>query len=443
MDAAPAPIRSFASRHAPKLQGGHTLGLLTSGQALFEAMAQAMDQARSSIHLETYIFEFQGAPLQVAEALERAGARGISVRLLVDGIGTDAMPDDWQRRFRAAGVQWRVYEPLGKLGLLLPSRWRRLHRKLCVIDGVLGFCGGINLLDDHLGAGSAPLAHPRFDFALRCTGPLVSDMTEALLQLWWRVLALKRVRAHEFSAAWDALLATVSSASGPEYPGGDSGEGREVGRSGATGMRWFGQSAHVQAPPVVHDAPAMLVLRDNVWHRADIERAYLKAIGEARSEVLLANAYFVPGRRMRRALVLAARRGVAVRVLLQGQYEGFMQYHAARPVYQKLVDAGVDVREYTLSALHAKVAVVDGAWATVGSSNLDPLSLLLAKEANVVTADPAFAADLRQRLLHAMAHGATVLDHQALRNRPWQQRVLDRLAFVVMRTLLWLTGHRY
>lgn len=434
--AAPRSIdRLTRPLRAPRLQTGHGLVLMTGGQALFAAMAQAMDEARSSIHLETYIFDFHGGPLRVAEALERAAARGVTVRLLVDGIGTAQVPPEWLARFQRAGVQCRVYEPLGKLGLLLPRRWRRLHRKLCVIDGVLGFCGGINLLDDHLDVGGEVLDYPRFDFALRCTGPLVSRMSETMLQLWWRVLAVSRARQRAFGAAWDALCATapVADFSIWRWPAGGWGPGE----------RWHAESTHAVPPPVVDNAPAMLVLRDNIWHRADIERAYLKAIGEARTEVLLANAYFVPGRRMRRALVLAAGRGVSVRVLLQGQYESFMQYHAARPVYQQLIDAGVDVREYTPSALHAKVAVVDGAWATVGSSNLDPLSLLLAKEANVVTTDPEFARDLRQRLTQALAFGSTALDQQALRQRPWSHRVLDRVAFALMRVLLFLTGHRY
>jgi cardiolipin synthase len=421
--------------HPHKLSGGHRLGLLTGGEALFAALVQAMDAARSSIHLETYIFDFRGSPLVVAQALERAALRGLSVRLVVDGVGTADMPMAWRARLLAAGVQLRVYAPLGRLGLLLPSRWRRLHRKLCVVDGVLGFCGGINLLDDHIDTATNALHFPRFDFALRCTGPLVEDMNASMLQLWWRLQAVRKARQREFGAAWEALKAGA--------PVGDFSDWLLPDWLWEHGRRLHERSTPRTPPPMVDNAQAMLVLRDNIWHRADIEKAYLKAIGEARHEVLLANAYFVPGRRLRRALVTAAARGVRVRVLMQGHYEGFMQYHAARPVYKQLIDAGVDVREYTPSAMHAKVAVVDGAWATVGSSNLDPLSLLLAREANVVTTDSRFAQDLRQRLQQAMDHGAVALDHQALLARPWHQRALDRLAFGLMRVLLFLTGHRY
>jgi cardiolipin synthase len=190
-------------------------------------------------------------------------------------------------------------------------------------------------------------------------------------------------------------------------------------------------------------ANAALLLRDNVRNRNRIEKAYRKAIAGARHEVLIASAYFLPGGKLRRALVHAARRGVRVRLLLQGRYEYFMQYHGSRPVYGTLLAAGVEIHEYATGFLHAKVAVVDGHWATVGSSNLDPLSLLLAREANVVVEDAAFARDLRTSLLHAMQTQGVELQPQAYAQRPWHQRLLERLAFGAMRLALFLTGRRY
>jgi cardiolipin synthase len=192
-----------------------------------------------------------------------------------------------------------------------------------------------------------------------------------------------------------------------------------------------------------HTSHAALVLRDNLRNRSRIERSYRKAIGEARQEIIIANAYFVPGRKLRKGLIHAAKRGVRVRLLLQGRYEYFMQYHAARPVYGALLAAGVEIYEYSVSFLHAKVAVIDGHWATVGSSNLDPLSLLLAREANVVVADFAFAQDLRLRLETAMTEGGTRVDPAVYANRPWRQRLLDRVALGVMRLLLFLNNKRY
>ena len=201
------------------------------------------------------------------------------------------------------------------------------------------------------------------------------------------------------------------------------------------------------APAVPHGIPpharASLALRDNLRNRTRIERAYRRAIGRARKEVIIANAYFVPGRKMRTALVSAARRGVKVQLLLQGRYEYFLQYYAARPVYGALLKAGIEIHEYSPSFLHAKVAVIDGNWATVGSSNLDPLSLLLAREANVVVQDAAFAQGLRLCLTNAIAHAGRRMDAAQFEARPWHRRVLERVALGVMRVLLMVQGKKY
>ena len=185
------------------------------------------------------------------------------------------------------------------------------------------------------------------------------------------------------------------------------------------------------------------MLRDNLLNRSRIERAYRRAIGEARHDIIIANAYFVPGGKLRKALIHAATRGVRVRLLLQGRYEYFMQYHACRPVYGALLAAGVEIHEYSASFLHAKVAVIDSHWATVGSSNLDPLSLLLAREANVVVRDTAFAQDLRARLVDAMAQGSQQVAVEDYAHRPLLQRVKERIALGLMRLALFLTGMRY
>lgn len=421
---------------------GHQLLLLEGGDALFPALVEAMDAARRVVHLETYIFEFAGSALSVAEAMERAARRGVLVRLVVDGVGTPRVPEEWQRRFAAAGVRWRVYAPLGGLGLLIPSSWRRLHRKLCVVDGLVGFCGGINIIDDRDDVSLGRLEVPRLDFALRVAGPLVEDMVDTMETLWWRLQAVRKAREREFRAAWEAFKEA--------QPVGDftrllrkvelyTGFGSRVNADAESGS-----SVLVSDGPMgVNDARATLLLRDNVGHRHDIERAYLKALGTARHDIVIANAYFIPGRKLRKALTMAAARGVRVRLMMQGRYENFFQYRAARPVYQRLVDAGIDIREYAPSALHAKVAVVDRAWATVGSTNLDPLSLLLAREANVMTTDRRFAELLHQRLDMLLEHAGQKLDARALDSRPWHQRLLDRIAFMAMRTLLFLTGHRY
>jgi len=408
-----------------RLRPGHRLRLLEGGAALFAAMVQAIDRAQHLVHVETYIFEFAHDALQVAEALERAARRGLQVRLVLDAFGVPDVPPEWRERFDAAGVQWRYYRPLGRVGLLLPRNWRRLHRKLCVVDGLLGFCGGINLIDDRDDVVLGRLVAPRLDYALQVSGPLVADMLEAMEQLWWRMVALRSARQREFRAAWAALRAGMPH---PEpWP-------------------WWEHAVHPGRPQLeqsVAGASAVFLMRDNLQHRHEIERAYLAVIEQARTEIVLANAYFIPGRRLRKALVRAAQRGVRVRLLLHGKYERFLQYHAARPVYHQLLAAGVQIHEYAPSSLHAKVAVVDGRWATVGSSNLDPVSLLLTREANVVSTDPCFARLLRDRLHELLSSAGERVDAERLARRPWHQRALDRLAFGIMRALLYLGGYRY
>ena len=414
---------------------GHQLLLLEGGDELFPALVAAMDAARRVVHLETYIFEFAGSALTVASALERAAQRGVLVRLVVDGVGTPKIPEEWQQRFAQAGVRWRVYAPLGRLGLLIPSRWRRLHRKLCVVDETLGFCVGINLIDDLDDVALGRLEVPRLDFTLRIAGPLVEDMVDTMDGLWWRLQAVRKARQREFKMAWQALKETL--------PSGDFSPFLNQFSKKASADHTTSLPASGATELGVDDASAALLLRDNLTHRHDIERAYLKAIGVARHDIVIANAYFVPGRKLRRALTLAAQRGVRVRLLVQGRYENFFQFHSARPVHQTLVAAGIEIREYAPSALHAKVAVVDQRWATVGSTNLDPLSLLLAREANVSTTDERFAAMLYQRLDTLMRESGQAIDPASLTQRSIGQRILDRLAFALMRVLLFVTGHRY
>ena len=408
-------------KNRPPLRDGHQIKLLKGGTEFFPELIRAMDAARSHIQLETYIFDFHGDGALVAAALELAGRRGLRVWVVVDGVGTPRLREEWRERFDKAGVVWRVYSPLGALGLLIPSRWRRLHRKLCVIDGHVAFCGGINILDDWYDPQHGALKAPRLDFAVCATGALVQQVQEAAMQLWWRIQAVRHVRQQNFPEAFSSFKAA-----GLHLP-------------------WLHDAQLAQGQTWV--ARAGLLLRDNVMNRGQIEKAYRRAIGMARHDILIANAYFLPGRKLRQALVHAAQRGVRVRLLLQGRYEYFMQYHAARPVYRQLLAAGVEIYEYSESFLHAKVAVIDAhhehPWATVGSSNLDPFSLLLAREANVVVADGEFAKHLHAALAQAIDTGSDRIIPGSLLARSKFQRGMDWLAFGLMRLAIWLTGNRY
>ena len=228
------------------------------------------------------------------------------------------------------------------------DRVRRLHRKLVVADDRVAFIGGINIIDDFDTPRQKP---PRYDYAVKIEGPLVGEVREEAVRLWNRI-ALARLE-----------------------------------------RRWrVAHPHHAPRLPPRGSQKAALVVRDNLRHRRDIEDAYLEAIGTAKQEIIIASAYFFPGRRFRRALVSAAAHGVRVVLLLQGRVEYVLLHYASRALYGTLLEAGVEIYEYHRSFLHAKVAVVDGHWATVGSSNIDPFSLLLAREANVVTEDRRFAA---------------------------------------------------
>ena len=407
---------------ARAMRSDHSLTLLKGGGELFPALIEAIAGARSEVLLETYIFDFHGAVLGVAEALEQAAARGVTVRVVVDGVGTGDIPAEWQQRWKAARVDWRIFNPAHGWRIFIPKGWRRLHRKLCTVDNAVAFCGGINLLDDLHDPNYGTLDKPRFDFSVRVTGPLVADVHDTMLRLWLRLQVGRKASQGDLDATLQAARAATEA--GTDMADSDIGGAADAGRG----------------------AIAALVLRDNVRFRRRIEGTYRLMIGQAQSEILIANAYFIPGVRLQGALLRAARRGVRITLLLQGRYEYFMQHHASRAVYGALLAGGIEIIEYEPSFLHAKVAVMDGAlgaMATVGSSNLDPLSLLLAREANIFVRDDAFAAELRGHLMEAIAHEGRRVDPEAHLRRPFVTRGLAWLAYALVQFALYATGKRY
>ena len=403
--------------NAVHLRARHHLHLLQGAKELFQAMVHAIEHSKHEVRLETYIFAFDEQGQAVAAALERAALRGVQVYLVVDGIGTAPLPLPWAARFDAAGVRWHRFSPLGWLGVFFPVRWRRLHRKLCVVDGRVAFCGGINVMDDFHDLRLGTLDSARLDFAVQVQGPLVIDAHALMRRFWSRLDFARGLESRQWAKARSQWQTALRPQPAPMHaPAPDDAPGK---------------------------IPAALVLRDNLRNRSRIEQTYRQAIGQAHHEVLIANAYFMPGRKLRHALEHAAQRGVRVVLLLQGRYEYFMQFHGARAVYGSLLAAGVEIHEYQGGLLHAKVAVVDSVWATVGSSNLEPLSLLLAREANVVLRDAHFAQALRQRLLAAIAQQSVQMDPLRYLQRGHWQRALDRLALAIMRIGLFVVGRRY
>lgn len=387
---------------------GNDVRLLENGAQFFPALFDAIDRARVSVHLETYIFQPDRAGQALLERLQAACERGVRLRVVLDGFGSAAHAELLTARIRAMGGQCRVYRPEPRrLARLVPSRQRlrRLHRKIAMIDGQAAFLGGINIVDDYTNEGEdePSLREPRYDYAVCVRGPIVADVAHALDLLWLRL-------------NWMRLR-------------------RPLRRLREARLRHPGYRAN----PPCGEVRAALALRDNLRFRRTIEQSYLNAIDRAQGEVLIACAYFLPGRRLRRALAAAAARGVRVRLLLQGMAEYRLQQHATRALYEELLAHGIEIHEYMPSFLHAKVAVADG-YATVGSSNLDPFSLLLAREANVMVDHAPFAAQLRASLEQAIALRAQPVERQRLGRRgPWL-RLADALAYTALRIGVALTG---
>jgi len=373
---------------------GNRVTLLRAGGEYFPALEAAIGGARREVFLETYIYAGDATGQRVTRALCDAASRGAAVHLLVDGFGAKDMPERLMQDLQEAGVRLLVFRPETWSLRLRRERLRRMHRKLAVIDDAAAFVGGINVIDDADTPGQPP---PRFDFATRIEGPLVAQARAEAVRLWNRI-ALARLK--------------------PDW--------RVRPRPGPPPARAGGQRA-------------ALLVRDNLRHRRSIETAYLAAMKSAAREIILANAYFLPGRRFRHALCDAAQRGVRVVLLLQG-HEYPLLHDATRALYGMLLASGVEIREYRRSFLHAKVAVIDREWATVGSSNIDPLSLLLAQEANVVVEDPQFAAALRAALEAAMENGSLVIEKTRWLHQPWWRRLRIWMAYGLARLVIGLVG---
>ncbi len=374
---------------------GNQLTLLQNGTDYFPALEAAIDQAAHYIYLESYIFAHDATGQRIAAALMRAARRGVATHLLLDGYGAQAYPDEALQALRTAGVEALIYRPSISPLRFQRQRLRRLHRKLAAIDQRYAFVGGINIIDDI----KAPGMPPRFDYAVRVEGPLVMPI-------------LREMRNMHARVAWAQLRAPRRAEPLP-----------------------------VSLPEAAGEMRAAFLLRSNLRHRRDIERAYLRAIGKARREILIANAYFLPGRRFKRALIHAAARGVRVRLLLQGMNDHPWVHYASRSLYARFLAAGIEIYEYQPSELHAKVAVIDSCWATVGSSNIDPLSLVLSREANIVAYERAFAQELETSLRVAIENHARQITEVNWNSRSRLERLLSRLAFGLIRVLAGWIGY--
>jgi cardiolipin synthase len=373
---------------------GNTLQLLRNGAEYFPALLAAIDAAKHEVFLESYLYEPDTVGQAVSTALIAAARRGVAVHLLLDGFGAGKLPATEQAHLRNGGVNLLFFRPEHGRFRFDKQRLRRLHRKLAVIDGRVGFVGGINILADT--THDHGLA-PRYDYAVRFSGPAATELRRLAANQWRRT-------------AWMQLKRDLAQVPPPPLPA-----------------------------PAIGNHVIRLVWRDNLRHRRDIEHAYLAAIASARHEIVLANAYFLPGITFRRALVAARQRGVRVVLLLQGRIDHLLLFYASQVLYRPMLAAGIEIYEYTAGFMHAKVGVIDREWFTIGSSNIDPFSLLTAREANVVVRDPSLAAALRDDIQRHIEADSFAVAPRAHRAR-WRN-ALPWLAYQLVRLMLGLTGY--
>ena len=376
---------------------GNQIKLLRNGAEYFPALEDAITHAQHEIYLQTYIYQADSTGIRIGNALKLAVKRGVTVNVLLDGFGCKDLPKTYIDELQQSGVQVMFYRSKISPWTLQRRRLRRLHRKIAIVDGIVGFVGGINIIDDNDVPNNIA---PRIDYAVRLEGPILAPIVMSVYRLWRR-MAWSKMRPVDVSAVNDALPSPQQTIK--------------------TGLK------------------AAFVLRDNVLHRRDIEKAYMAAITDAKSEIIIANAYFVPGRRFRQAILAAALRGVTVKLLLQGRKE-YMLMFATHAFYSEFLSAGIEIYEYRKSFMHSKVAVVDSYWATVGSSNIDPFSLLLANEANVVVQDTKFATELKSEI-EASIEGAYRVTSEEWEHSSILKHFFSWITYGVVRVFLGIIGN--
>ncbi|MFK3661750.1 cardiolipin synthase ClsB [Scandinavium sp. NPDC088450] len=376
---------------------GNQIQLLENGDQYYPAVFSAIEHAESKIILETFIWFEDNIGWQLHDVLLKAAQRGVQIEVLLDGYGSPDLSDRFVGELTAAGVVFRYYDPRPRLFGLRTNLFRRMHRKIVVVDGVVAFVGGINYSAEHM-SDYGPEA--KQDYAVRVEGPVVQDILQFELE---------------------------------NLPG------------NANARRFWRRRHRPEENRTPGEAQTLFVWRDNDEHRDDIERHYLKMLANARREVIIANAYFFPGYRLLHAMRNAARRGVTVKLVVQGEPDMPIVKVGARLLYNYLVKGGVQIFEYQRRPLHGKVALMDDHWATVGSSNLDPLSLSLNLEANLIVHDRAFNQTLRDNLNQLIEHDSQQVDASMIPKRSWWNLSKSVLAFHFLRhfpaLVGWLPAH--
>lgn len=377
----------------PHFVEGNQLRLLRNGSAAYPEMLAAIASAEQQILLEMYWFGSDTIGRKFAAALAAAALRGVEVSIIFDAVGSVGASAEMFTELIRAGAQVIEFNPIApwKRRFRLSKLTRRDHRKILVVDGRIGFTGGINIADywlslDEGGAGWR-------DDMVRIDGPAVAGLSDCFARVWARL------------------------------------RGRKLGVPEA--LR--------QPPPQTRghhpQTPAIRVLGQRFLRtQREISRAYLHYLRRAERRIFIANSYFVPDGRVLRALARAARRGVDVRIIVPGQSDVDIVRHASRAVWGRLLRAGVRIFEWEESVLHAKTAVVDGKWSTIGTFNFDYMSLRMNLEVNVSVLDVRFAQRLEASFLKdfELCREVSPVD---FRFRPLGQRLLEYLAYRLRKIL--------
>jgi cardiolipin synthase A/B len=361
--------------------GPTTVALLKDGRQTYPAMLEAIAAAKQTICLETYILRDDTTGLRFVNALIERAQAGVEVLVMYDFWGSELAPETIANLTRA-GVKVMAFRPLrftGSISRFLTRLRRRNHRKTLTVDGEIGFTGGLNIANDY--AAQEDGGRGWRDTHLRLVGPSARELERLFLETWRRQ-------------------------KGPAY-----------------------DSARFVRPPGVSFGRVRIVGNDFSLDSKAIRRAYTEAFTKAKRRIFLTHAYFLPPARMLKDLMAASRRGARVAVILAATTDVKLVLFAARGLYPRLLAAGIEVYEWSEGrVLHAKTAVVDGTWVTVGSSNLDPLSLRQNLEVNAVIVDPVFGAALEKLFLDDLTRCVRVTA-QTVRKYGWVTRALSWVAF--------------
>ena len=362
-------------------QDGNSVELLINGEDFFSKVFERIRAARHEVLIETFIIFEDRVGEGLQQAVIEAASRGVRVVITVDDYGTSDLSTAFIAQMLEVGVQIQLFDPRPKLMGMRTNLFRRLHRKVVVIDAELAFMGGINYSVDHM---SDTGITAKQDYAVLVRGPIVADIYRSTLNML-----------------------------GPAL--------REKFTPLKGGTRQAGS------------ARMLLAERDNRRHTTDIEEQYLLAMRNATQRITIANAYFFPSYRFLRELRNAARRGVKVTLILQGQPDMPFVRVCSRLTYTWLLREGVVIHEYKQRALHGKVALIDHEWSTVGSSNLDPLSLALNLEANLFIRDHALNQQLHEHLQELAAAHSKQVNLKGLAKGQWWRAPMIFLSFHFLR----------